>query len=322
MIQRYLTAHVRALKLLPLLAASLAAGCSSEPAPRSDSSVGTSYDALAAKLKDCERAKRECIDASACEAGPLAVCEDDFKACREAARVEEDALHAATHACRTAEETCRENAADEAADKACHEQHETCMRASRPPEPPCHAALRTCLDDARDNPTEPDADADGGVPEYSADGDDAGAEPGPGRGPGHEPPPACATPPEPPAPKLPPPPPDETLPPAPKLPPPPDAMPPGPPPPGMRPHCAKPHAPKMPHHPRPESAAEAACHDQARACMMTEMESEPAPGEHLHCPPPPPPAPGDGPLPPVAGAAGTREPPPPPPPTAGAPAAP
>jgi hypothetical protein len=43
----------------------------------------------------------------------------------------------------------------------------------------------------------------------------------------------------------------------------------------------RPHA----HRPRPESAREAACHDQLRTCMMNEMPPPPAP----RCEPPPPP---------------------------------
>jgi hypothetical protein len=62
--------------------------------------------------------------------------------------------------------------------------------------------------------------------------------------------------------------------------------------------------PPPPHRPRPESAREAACHDQLRTCMMNEMPPPPPP----RCePPPPPPPPHDG----MAGA--PMQPPPPPP---------
>ncbi|MEY4582966.1 MAG: hypothetical protein RL701_7669 [Pseudomonadota bacterium] len=281
MIHRPLNAQRRPL-LLPFLVGLLVAGCSNERAPRSETSVGSTYDALAAKLKDCERSKRECKDASACEPAALALCEDSFASCREAADAEKDALRAATDACRIAEDTCKQNASDSAADKACHEQHHTCMRATQPAAPPCHAALDACLDDARATaPTAPVSESD--------DADDAGVEPGPG--PGHKPPKAKdAMGPKPPAP-------------------PPDAKPPAPPV-GTKPPAPAPPAPPKP---RPESAAERACHEQARACMTAEMEADPGTGAHVHCPPAV--APG-GPKPPLAGAPAI--PPPPPLPAAGA----
>jgi hypothetical protein len=156
-----------------MLVSVLGSGCSSQHvADGATPSVGTAYAALSAKTKECEQAKRACKDAADCDPTQLAACEQDFHVCREQARAEEQALHEATHACRTSEEECLDAAADRDAEKACHEQHHACMEASRPPEPPCHAALKVCLDAARA------ADEADGVMEDSAEGD-AAAEPPP-----------------------------------------------------------------------------------------------------------------------------------------------
>lgn len=194
MIHRHMSA------LLPLLAVACAASCTSERVVRSQTSqvsVGSTYDALAAKLKDCERSKRACIDASACEPAALTLCTAEFAACGEAARVEEHALRAATDACRSAEDACREVALDRAAKDACRQEREACMRPTQPEEPPCHAELRTCLEMAR-----ADELADPVVIIVDEEADDAGVEPAPGHGP--KPKPAAHEPgavPEPPAPK-------------------------------------------------------------------------------------------------------------------------
>jgi hypothetical protein len=75
-------------------------------------------------------------------------------------------------------------------------------------------------------------------------------------------------------------------------------------------HAANPPPPPPPPPPAPprmhppETAAEAACHDRARACMLAEMGDKPGAGDagsraHPHCEPP-------------GGAAGHAEPPHPP----------
>lgn len=265
--------------LLTLLAVAFAASCTSERAAGSGTaevSVGSTYDALATKLKDCGHSKRACIDASECEPAALTICADEFTACGDAARVEEQALRAATEACRLAEDACREAAPDRDAEDACRQDRKTCMRASQPEEPPCHAGLRTCLETARADESDSVV-----VDEVSDDddADDAGVEPGPGRGPKPTDPTLAA------------------------------------PEPGKAPK-PRAHKPPTPKAPRPESTAERACHEQARACMTAEVEAEPGPGEHLHChgeegpvpplPEPPPPAAGGPalPPPPAAGVGG------------------
>jgi hypothetical protein len=148
---------------------------------------------------------------------------------------------------------------------------------AKPPEPPCHAALEKCLDEAR----AVDA-AQGGMSVMPPPPHAGEPAPPPDHAGEHAPPP-----------------------------PPQHAGEQAPPPPV---HAGE-HAPPPPHPmPRPESAAEQACHDQAHECMMSE---QPMPPQPPHCPPPPPHAGEHAPPPPPPVHAGEHAPPPPPPVHAG-----
>lgn len=287
---------------------SAASSASVKPSASAAPTVAAAYNALASTLHDCHRQNDACRDATDCSEHTLAPCDDELQACEVAARADEDALHEAAYACRTARELCEDAITvdgDDACEarEVCHQQEHECMKPNMPPEPPCHAALEACLQTAR----ETDA-ANGGADT------DAAVRPRPAH--------ACPPAPPPPSPKA-----DH---PAPPLPPPADAGHPAPPPPPPEaghappPPPARPGAPPAPR--RPESDAERACHEAAHACMKTEMDAaRPTPPKCGPTPPPPPPdrdedggvAPPHPRKPPPPPAAG--EPHPPRPPGAGAP---
>jgi hypothetical protein len=193
-------------------------------------------------------------------------CEDAKRACRTAADCDSQKLAV----CEQDFHSCRDQAraAEEAlheATHACRVAEETCLStaADHSAEEACHQQHHTCMEALK--PPEPPCHAElEACLDAARAADAADAANGTGGAAPTEPPPP------------PPPPPHDGMAGAPMKPPPP------------------------PHHARPESAREAACHDQLRTCMMNEMPPPPP-----RCEPPPPPH--DG----MAGA--PMEPPPPPP---------
>jgi hypothetical protein len=171
-----------ALRCLPLIAAIITSNCTQSPKPAASAApeltVATAYEALEGALDDCEKAKRECSEASSCEASELQACEATFKDCREAARPAEEAMREAERACHEAQRACNEAATTEADREACREEHDVCH--PHAPKPPCHAALDACLDAAREADRAARGDA----------GEPPPAPPPPAHeGPGREPPP-------------------------------------------------------------------------------------------------------------------------------------
>lgn len=89
----------------------------------------------------CERARRECLIAAACDVGLSDACQNAFHVCADPLRDEHERVHALCHAER---EDCDAAAADEAARHACHIAEHRCMLPVDPPEAICRIEAHEC----------------------------------------------------------------------------------------------------------------------------------------------------------------------------------